>query len=116
MVDLVLRSIHPFPTALMAIPRRRRGLASDYSGSEGPASAPARDTRAALRFRCARPGEETMPIRVLLVDDQPGFRANLRALLELEPYIEVVGEADSGERALEHAVSLRLDVTLMDLG
>jgi DNA-binding NarL/FixJ family response regulator len=57
-----------------------------------------------------------MSIRVLLVDDQPSFRANLRALLELESDIQVVGEAESGERALEHAASLLPDVTLMDLG
>jgi len=57
-----------------------------------------------------------MSIRVLLVDDQPSFRANLRALLELEPDIQVVGEADSGEHALERAEALRPDVTLMDLG
>lgn len=57
-----------------------------------------------------------MSIRVLLVDDQPSFRANLRALLELEPDIQVVGEAESGELALERAAALEPDVTVMDLG
>ena len=57
-----------------------------------------------------------MSIRVLLVDDQPGFRENLRALLELEPDIQVVGESESGERALVDAAELRPDVTVMDLG
>jgi DNA-binding NarL/FixJ family response regulator len=57
-----------------------------------------------------------MSIRVLLVDDQPSFRANLRALLELETDIQVVGEAESGEHALESAARLSPDVTLMDLG
>jgi DNA-binding NarL/FixJ family response regulator len=41
------------------------------------------------------------PTRVLLVDDHPLFRAGVRTLLSAIPGIEVIGEAGSGEQALE---------------
>jgi two-component system, NarL family, response regulator LiaR len=55
------------------------------------------------------------PIRVLLVDDHAVVRKGLRALFEREPGIEVAGEADSGEQAVQVADRLRPDVVLMDL-
>jgi NarL family two-component system response regulator LiaR len=55
------------------------------------------------------------PIRVLLVDDHAVVRKGLRALLEREPGIEVAGEAENGERAVQLAERLRPDVVLMDL-
>lgn len=55
------------------------------------------------------------PIRVLLVDDHAVVRKGLRALLEHESGVEVVGEADDGEQALRAAEGLRPDVILMDL-
>jgi NarL family two-component system response regulator LiaR len=55
------------------------------------------------------------PIRVLLVDDHAVVRKGLRALFDREPGIEVVGEAESGERAVELHERLRPDVALMDL-
>jgi DNA-binding NarL/FixJ family response regulator len=55
------------------------------------------------------------PIRVLLADDHTIFRAGLRALLELEEEIQVVGEAASGEEAVQQALALRPDVVVMDL-
>jgi NarL family two-component system response regulator LiaR len=55
------------------------------------------------------------PIRVLLVDDHAVVRKGLRALVDRESGIEVVGEAESGERALELHGRLRPDVVLMDL-
>jgi DNA-binding NarL/FixJ family response regulator len=54
-------------------------------------------------------------VRVLLVDDDPGFLASLRALLEHESQIEIVGSAESGDRALELAILLRPDLITMDL-
>lgn len=54
-------------------------------------------------------------IRVLLVDDHRVVRAGLRTLLNLEPDIDVVGEAGTGEAALERARALRPDVVIMDL-
>ena len=55
------------------------------------------------------------PIRVLLVDDQALFREGLRALLSLQPDIEVVGEAANGLEALSRVASVRPHVVLMDL-
>lgn len=55
------------------------------------------------------------PLRVLLVDDHPMVRRGLRALLESVPDADVVGEADSGELAVELARELVPDVVVMDL-
>ena len=54
-------------------------------------------------------------IRVLIVDDHEMVREGLRALLEDEPEMSVVGEARDGVEAVAEAVSLRPDVILMDL-
>ena len=54
-------------------------------------------------------------VRILLADDHALFRAGVRALLEAEGDIEVVGEASSGEEAVDLALKLRPDIVLMDL-
>ncbi len=54
-------------------------------------------------------------IRVLLVDDQALLRSGLRALLESENDITVVGEAGDGEEAISLAGETRPDVVLMDI-
>ena len=54
-------------------------------------------------------------IRVMLADDQPLVRAGFRMLLEVEDDIEVVGEADDGEAALQLISTLAPDVVLMDI-
>jgi DNA-binding NarL/FixJ family response regulator len=51
----------------------------------------------------------------LLVDDHAVVREGLRAFLELQPDIVVVGEADGGETALAVAAKTKPDVVLMDL-
>jgi two-component system response regulator NreC len=53
--------------------------------------------------------------RVLLADDHAVLRAGLKALLSLEADIDVVGEAGTGEAAVERAKTLRPDVVVMDL-
>jgi two-component system response regulator NreC len=55
------------------------------------------------------------PIRLLLVDDHEIVRAGIRALLERREDMEVVGEAASGEEAVDLALRLRPDVVLMDI-
>jgi DNA-binding NarL/FixJ family response regulator len=57
----------------------------------------------------------TMPVRVLIVDDQALFREALATLLEVRPEICVVGEAANGAEALDRVAALRPDVVLMDL-
>ena len=54
-------------------------------------------------------------ISILLVDDHTIFRAGIRALLESENRMKVVGEAASGEEAIDQVRSLRPDVVIMDL-
>ena len=56
-----------------------------------------------------------MKIRLLVVDDDPGFRLTLRDLLSQREEAVVLGEAGSGEEALRLVDALRPDVVLMDL-
>lgn len=54
-------------------------------------------------------------ITVLLVDDQSLIRQGLKALLELEPDLEIVGEAENGEIAINLVEKLQPNVVLMDI-
>jgi two-component system, NarL family, response regulator LiaR len=54
-------------------------------------------------------------IRVLIADDHAVVREGLRAFLELQEGIEVVGEAADGQEAVEGAASLHPDVVVLDL-
>jgi DNA-binding NarL/FixJ family response regulator len=54
-------------------------------------------------------------IRVLIADDHPLFRDGMRGLLGSLADMEVVGEASSGEQAIELARELQPDVILMDI-
>ncbi|MGW1607869.1 response regulator transcription factor [Streptomyces sp. NPDC002285] len=56
-----------------------------------------------------------MPVTVLLVDDEPLVRAGLRAVLEAQPDIEVVGEAADGAAVIPLVRQLRPDVIAMDV-
>ncbi|MFQ5594041.1 MAG: response regulator [Anaerolineae bacterium] len=55
------------------------------------------------------------PIRILIADDHALFREGLQALLMAIPDIEAVGEAATGEEAVDQAEALQPDVVLMDI-
>lgn len=55
------------------------------------------------------------PCRVVIVDDHPVMRFGLAAIISLQPDMEVVGEAGSGEEACTLCASRPADVVLMDL-
>jgi two-component system response regulator NreC len=55
-------------------------------------------------------------LRILLADDHIVMRTGLRALLERQPNLEVVGESENGRETVELAASLRPDVVVMDVG
>jgi DNA-binding NarL/FixJ family response regulator len=56
-----------------------------------------------------------MKIKILLADDQAMVRAGLRMILEAEPDLQVIGEAEDGVRATTLVHSLKPDVVLMDI-
>ena len=56
-----------------------------------------------------------MTISVLLTDDHRVVRQGIKMVLDLDPELEVVGEASNGEEALRLAQRLKPDVVLMDL-
>lgn len=63
----------------------------------------------------AAPSQQTRPVRVLIADDEPLFIEMVEALLAGEQEIEVIGVARDGQEAVELALSLDPDLTLMDV-
>jgi DNA-binding NarL/FixJ family response regulator len=57
----------------------------------------------------------TPPVTVVVADDQALVRAGLKLILDAEPDLEVVAEAEDGQRAVELAAATRPDVALMDV-
>lgn len=55
------------------------------------------------------------PIRVLLADDHMVVRIGLKALIDSEPDMQVIGEAENGLQAIEQAHALCPDVIVMDI-
>lgn len=58
---------------------------------------------------------EVQLIRVLIVDDEPAARANLRRLLTGLPGVEVVGECENGETAVKFILEHRVDLAFLDI-
>jgi two-component system response regulator NreC len=56
-----------------------------------------------------------MSIRILLADDHKIMREGLRSLLEKQPNMEVIAEAENGQRAVELTRELSPDVVIMDI-
>jgi DNA-binding NarL/FixJ family response regulator len=55
-----------------------------------------------------------VPLRVLIVDDHPSFRATAKVLLVAEGY-DVIGEADTGAEAVRLAKELQPDLVVLDV-
>ena len=56
-----------------------------------------------------------MPLRILIVDDEPLARGKLRSLLAKETDLEVVGEAKDGRSALDAIAKLTPDLVFLDV-
>ena len=91
--------------AVLTIPIRR--LAASEAA---PGVAPAAGAAAPVSFR-----PKARKINVLLVDDHKIMRQGLSSLLQFENDIEIVAEAENGERALEAAREHQPDVVIMDV-
>ena len=61
------------------------------------------------------PDPRLQPARVLIADDEPLFIESVQALLAHDERVEVVGTATNGQDAVDLAVALEPDVTLMDI-
>lgn len=55
-------------------------------------------------------------LRLLLADDHTVMRTGLRAILDRQPDLEVVGETENGREAVQLATSLKADIVVMDVG
>ena len=58
---------------------------------------------------------QTKPITVLLAEDNVSFRKSVKALIETDEDIDVVGEAKNGREAVELALGLQPEVVIMDI-
>lgn len=57
----------------------------------------------------------TDPVRILIIDDHPLFRAGVAHSLAADPDFSIVGQAESGDEGLALAKSLRPDVVMLDV-
>lgn len=65
--------------------------------------------------RVGREAEEVLVARTVIVDDHPVVRQGLRAILDREPTVDIVGEAANAQTALSVVETLSPDVVLLDL-
>lgn len=102
---------HPDPLNRPTVTTHRP--ASSHSSVRAPHRAAAEHAGAVTAQ--PHPGDRTGAIRVVLVDDHALLRAGIRALLEVETGIEVVGEASSSDEAIAEMSRCRPDVAVVDL-
>ena len=62
-----------------------------------------------------RMGRATVPTTILVAEDHEDLRCIIRAILERQPELEVVGEAGNGQTAVQLALELLPDIVLMDV-
>lgn len=55
-------------------------------------------------------------IRVLIVDDHEAFRRYICSMLQAQPYLQLVGEAEDGPQAVQQAEAMQPDMILLDIG
>lgn len=58
----------------------------------------------------------TIPLKILLVEDDELFRLGLRVRLQQEPDLAIVAEADDGEMAMDLVETCAIDLVLLDVG
>ena len=54
--------------------------------------------------------------RILVVDDYPPWRNQIRLILKARPEWNIIGEASDGQEAVEKAIELQPDIVLLDVG
>jgi len=98
----------------------KRGVPRDRSHQGFSISGSAQRLRAVQRLARARPDfrvseDWQSPVRVVIADDHPVVRDGLAVMFDMLPDIVVVGQAATGEEAVEVVAMHRPDVVLMDL-
>ncbi len=88
-----------------------RGLDGEARGSDGEA----RGLDGEVRGLDGKARDLDGKVRVLLADDHAILREGLTSLIEKQPGIRVVGEAEDGESCLEKAAALAPDVVVLDI-
>lgn len=58
---------------------------------------------------------ENKKIKIVIADDHPIFRKGLRKIIEADNEIEILGEAENGESALNKILDLKPDIALLDI-